>query len=49
MPVERWEISKSLYKQAGLNAEFKLYQGVKHTVSPEMRDDIRHFFLKYVR
>ena len=47
MPVERWEISKSLYKQAGLNAEFKLYPGIKHTVSPEMRDDIRQFFLKY--
>ena len=49
MPVDRWEIAKSLYKDAGLNAEFKLYPGVKHSVSPEMREDIRRFFLKYVQ
>ena len=24
-PVERWEISKTLYTQAEMNAEFKLY------------------------
>lgn len=46
-PVERWEISKSLYEQNKLNAEFKLYPNVKHTVSPEMRNDIRAFFEKY--
>ena len=27
-PVERWEISKSLYKENNLNAEFKLYPNV---------------------
>jgi dienelactone hydrolase len=48
-PVERWPISQELYKQAGLNAEFKLYPGVKHTVSPEMRNDIRAFLMKYAQ
>jgi dienelactone hydrolase len=49
IPIDRWEISKQLYKEAGINAEFKLYPGVKHTVTPAMRDDIRAFFLKYAR
>lgn len=46
-PVERWAISESLYKQAGLNAEFMLYPDVPHTVSPLMRDDIRAFLMKH--
>lgn len=46
-PVERWAISETLYKQAGLNAEFKLYPDVPHTVSPLMRDDIRAFLMKH--
>jgi dienelactone hydrolase len=46
-PVERWAISKSLYEQSKMNAEFKLYPNVKHTVSVEMRDDIRAFLVKY--
>ena len=43
-PVDRWEISKTLYSQAKLNAEFKLYPGVEHKVTKEMRDDIIKFF-----
>jgi dienelactone hydrolase len=43
-PVERWSVAKTLYEQAGLNAEFKLYPGVKHTVTREMLNDIRAFF-----
>lgn len=46
-PVERWAISKSLYEQNKLNAEFRLYPNVKHTVTTEMRDDIRAFLLKH--
>lgn len=46
-PVSRWEVSKQLYKDAGLNAAFKLYPGVAHTVTPEMRDEIRAFLLKH--
>lgn len=29
-PVERWEISKKLYGDAKLNAEFKLYPNAGH-------------------
>lgn len=46
-PVSRWNISEQLYKDAGLNAEFKLYPDVPHTVTPLMRDDIRAFFMKH--
>lgn len=48
-PVERWQISKSLYEQAKLNAQFKLYPNVEHTVNAEMQKDIKDFLLKYVR
>ncbi|HEX8368116.1 MAG TPA: hypothetical protein VF604_06215 [Pyrinomonadaceae bacterium] len=46
-PVERWTISKALYEQSGLRAEFRLYPNVKHTVTTEMRDDVRAFLAKY--
>lgn len=46
-PVARWPVSELLYKQAGLNAEFKLYPGVKHMVNEQMRSDIRAFLLKH--
>ncbi len=46
-PVERWAISKTLYEQARLNAEFRLYPNVKHDITPEMRDHIRAFLLKH--
>lgn len=46
-PVERWESSKQLYRANKLNAEFKLYPGVGHTVSPEMRQEVREFLAKY--
>ncbi len=48
-PVERWEISKTLYKEANLNAEFKLYPDVEHTISKPMRDDIFNFLAKYAK
>lgn len=46
-PVKRWKISETLYRENKLKATFKLYPGVKHTVSTEMRDDIRTFLEKY--
>lgn len=46
-PLSRWKISEQLYKKAGLNAEFKLYPNVAHTVTPLMRDEIRAFLLKH--
>ena len=46
-PLSRWKICEQLYKDAGLNAEFKLYPDVPHTVTPLMRDDVRAFLLKH--
>lgn len=42
-PVERWEISKKLYQENKLRAEFKLYPGIKHTMTKEMMADITAF------
>lgn len=46
-PVERWEISKKLYADSKLQAEFKLYPGVKHTINQEMFNDISAFLAKH--
>ena len=46
-PVERWEISKKLYLDSKLNAEFRLYPNVKHDVTKEMMEDILAFFSKH--
>ena len=46
-PIERWGTARSFYAQAGLNAEFKLYPGVGHTITNEMRDDMRSFLQRY--
>lgn len=45
--VERWEVSRKIYRDENLNAEFRLYPNVKHTVTNEMYDDIRRFFSRY--
>jgi len=42
-PVERWEISKKLYQENRLRAEFKLYPGIKHTITKEIMADITAF------
>lgn len=45
-PVARWKAAAQLYKGAGLNAQFKLYPGVGHQVSPAMAEDRAVFFEK---
>lgn len=46
-PVERWEISKKLYLDSQLKADFRLYPKVKHAVTKEMVDEILAFLSKY--
>ncbi len=46
-PVERWGVSKKLYQDNKLNAEFRLYPNVAHAVAKEMFDDIFAFFSKH--
>jgi len=48
-PVERWEKSKKLYSDAKLNAEFKLYPGLGHTVTPAIIGDVNTFFASAVK
>lgn len=43
-PIARWDISKKLYADAKLEAEFKLYPGIAHTIVPAMIGDITSFF-----
>jgi dienelactone hydrolase len=45
--VERWAVSKKLYQDNKLNAEFRLYPNVAHAVTKEMFGDIFAFFSKY--
>jgi dienelactone hydrolase len=47
-PVERWDISKKLYQDNQLNAEFRLYPNAKHGITKEMFDDIFAFISKHI-
>lgn len=46
-PVARWKEAAQLYKQAGLDAQFKIIPETSHQVSPEMDKDIERFFAKF--
>lgn len=46
-PLERWEISKKLYAENKLQAEFKLYPDTAHKVTPAMIGDIQAFFARF--
>jgi len=47
-PVERWPAAEAIYDAAGMNATFRLYPGIGHTISDEMFDDIADFFLQHM-
>lgn len=47
-PVERWPFTETLYRDAKLNAEFKLYPNTTHQMSKEMREDTLAFIAKHV-
>ena len=44
-PVERWPKVEKLYQLAQMNATFRLYPGVAHEMTPDMRADVVKFFL----
>lgn len=46
-PIDRWDTIRELYRQAGLNAEFKLYADVAHTLNTQMQKDITAFLEKH--
>ena len=41
---QRWKIAESLYRSAGLSAQFVLYPSVAHEVTPQMEADVVKFF-----
>jgi hypothetical protein len=43
-PVKRWPFAERLYKAAGSACEFRLYPGVGHRPSEQMKDEILVFF-----
>ena len=46
-PLERWEISRKLYEENKLPAQFKLYPDTAHKVTPAMIMDVQAFFEKH--
>ncbi|SIS64883.1 Ig-like domain-containing protein [Salimicrobium flavidum] len=44
MYPDRWEKSKELYFDSGAEGAFALYDGVGHSISPQMLEDIEEFF-----
>lgn len=47
LPVDRWATISSLYKQAGLNAEFKLYPDIGHMTDRKINGEISDFLAKH--
>jgi len=47
-PVARWPKAEQIYDSVGCNCTFRLYPGVGHTVSPDMRRDIIQFFAAHL-
>lgn len=43
-PLERWNLIQDFYQQEKLQASFKLYPGVKHTINNDMIADVVSFF-----
>jgi hypothetical protein len=42
--TERFPVTRSVYNEAGAAAEFKIYDGIGHQVTPEIVDDLRAFY-----
>lgn len=43
-PVARWDAARRLYDAAGLQARYRLYRGVGHKMSPDMKADVEAMF-----
>jgi len=46
--LTRFERAKAIHEDLGTNATFRVYQGVGHTVTAEMRRDVIEFFRRYM-
>lgn len=43
-PVDRWAIAEKIYKEAGLNATYHLYEGMGHGTNKAINGDVVKFF-----
>jgi dienelactone hydrolase len=43
-PVARWDAARRLYDAAGLHAQYRLYRGVGHIMSSDMKADVEAMF-----
>lgn len=48
-PIDRWSLIEDLYKSKNINATFKLYSGIKHTINNDMIADVVEFFKKSIK
>jgi hypothetical protein len=44
----RWENSEQIYKELGIPAQFVTYQGVGHSITPQIINDVVDFFAEYL-
>lgn len=42
-PLARWPKARHLYEEAGADARFRIYEGVGHQLTDEMRSDVARF------
>jgi hypothetical protein len=47
-PVKRWPIAENMYKSVGCASRFVLYPGVGHTITNQMVNDVKTFFLEQI-
>jgi hypothetical protein len=42
--AHRWPLAQAMYQSVGANAQFVVYPGVTHVMTPGMWDDVKAFF-----
>ena len=43
-PVARWPLAEKIYKEAGLSAKFKIYEGLGHETNGKIQEELILFF-----
>ena len=45
--AHRWPLAESIYDSIGADATFVVYPGVQHTITNEMFEDLKNFFISH--
>jgi hypothetical protein len=48
-PVKRWQIAEKMYQSAACSSQFVLHPGAEHSISAEMEEGIKTFFLENLK